>query len=70
MVEAGFPVARSRGEWPYSITWNWAAGYGLVGERRIRLQSRGDWTDGTGSTEQPMNDHDRHPPGALRIGSI
>jgi hypothetical protein len=40
-----------RGKWPYSITWNWSAGYGEVAGRRVGLQLGGKWTDGTGSTE-------------------
>lgn len=40
-----------RGKWPYSITWNWGVGVGLVDEREIALQVGGKWTDGTGSTE-------------------
>ncbi len=40
-----------RGKWPYSITWNWAAGYGEVAGRRVGLQLGGQWTEGTGSTE-------------------
>ena len=27
-----------RGRWPYSVTWNWAAGYGSVAGRRVGLQ--------------------------------
>jgi hypothetical protein len=40
-----------RGRWPYSITWNWAAGYGTVAGHQVGLQLGGQWTDGTGSTE-------------------
>ncbi|GIF14437.1 DUF2804 domain-containing protein [Actinoplanes teichomyceticus] len=36
-----------RGRWPYSATWNWAAG---AGEGRA-IQLGGTWTDGTGTTE-------------------
>ena len=43
-----------RGKWPYSITWNWAAGYGRVAGRRVGLQLGGKWTDGTGSTENGL----------------
>ncbi|MEU4420575.1 DUF2804 domain-containing protein [Actinoplanes sp. NPDC024001] len=39
-----------RGRWPYSITWNWAAG---AGEGRA-IQLGGKWTDGTGSTENAL----------------
>jgi hypothetical protein len=43
-----------RGKWPYSITWNWSAGYGEVDGRRVGLQLGGTWTDGTGSTENGL----------------
>ena len=43
-----------RGKWPYSITWNWAAGYGVVAGRRVGLQLGGKWTDATGSTENGL----------------
>jgi hypothetical protein len=45
---------RGRGRWPYRMTWNWAAGSGLVDGRRIGLQLGGRWTDGTGSTENAV----------------
>jgi len=43
-----------RGRWPYSITWNWGAGYGEVDGRPTGLQVGGKWTDGTGSTENAL----------------
>ncbi len=43
-----------RGRWPYSITWNWGAGYGAVQGRSVGLQVGGRWTDGTGSTENAL----------------
>lgn len=43
-----------RGRWPYSVTWNWAAGFGRVAGRSIGLQLGGAWTDGTGSTENGL----------------
>ncbi len=43
-----------RGRWPYSMTWNWAAGFGHVAGRQIGLQLGGQWTDGTGSTENAV----------------
>jgi hypothetical protein len=43
-----------RGRWPYDITWNWAAGHGLVAGRRLGLQLGGKWTDGTGQTENAL----------------
>ncbi len=39
-----------RGRWPYSMTWNWAAGSGAG--RGIQLG--GQWTAGTGSTENAL----------------
>ncbi|GAA0843260.1 DUF2804 domain-containing protein [Streptosporangium amethystogenes subsp. fukuiense] len=39
-----------RGRWPYSITWNWAAG--SAPGRAIQLG--GKWTDGTRSTENAL----------------
>jgi hypothetical protein len=51
----GFAVLdHGRGKWPYAITWNWAAGYGTVNGRRIGVQLGGQWTDGTGSTENAL----------------
>ena len=43
-----------RGRWPYSITWNWAAGHGTVAGHPVSLQLGGRWTDGTGSTENGL----------------
>ena len=43
-----------RGRWPYSITWNWGAGHGVVDGRALGLQVGGKWTDGTGSTENAL----------------
>lgn len=45
---------RGRGRWPYRMTWNWAAGSGIVDGRRIGLQLGGKWTVGTGSTENAV----------------
>lgn len=39
-----------RGKWPYSVTWNWAAGSGAG--RGLTLG--GKWTDGTGVTENGL----------------
>lgn len=39
-----------RGKWPYSVTWNWAAG--CAPGRAVQLG--GQWTDGTGSTENAL----------------
>lgn len=43
---------RGRGKWPYSMTWNWAAGARPDGS--LGLQLGGKWTDGTGSTENAL----------------
>ncbi|MGB4137555.1 MAG: DUF2804 domain-containing protein [Microbacterium sp.] len=40
-----------RGRWPYDIRWNWGAGSGLSRGRTIGIQVGGQWTVGTGSTE-------------------
>ncbi len=41
-----------RGKWPYSMTWNWAAG--SRADRTLGLQLGGKWTDGTGMTENAV----------------
>lgn len=43
-----------RGRWPYDVSWNWGAGSGRSGGRVIGLQVGGQWTDGTGSTENSI----------------
>lgn len=43
-----------RGRWPYSITWNWAAGSGRCHGHEIGLQFGAKWTDGTPSTENAL----------------
>ncbi|WP_226036559.1 DUF2804 domain-containing protein [Aquibacillus saliphilus] len=40
-----------RGVWPYRSTWNWAAGSGIVNDRKIGLNFGGQWTNGTGQNE-------------------
>jgi len=40
-----------RGIWPYHTTWNWGSASGVRDGRAIGLQLGGQWTDGTGSTE-------------------
>jgi hypothetical protein len=53
-VERGGGAAihdHGRGRWPYDTRWNWAAGHGECGGRRIGLQFGGRWTAGTPSTE-------------------
>jgi hypothetical protein len=43
-----------RGRWPERITWNWGGGAGRVGERVIGLQFGGQWTEGSGATENAV----------------
>jgi hypothetical protein len=40
-----------RGVWPYRTAWNWGAGAGVHDGRTIGLNLGGQWTDGTGFTE-------------------
>ncbi len=41
-----------RGVWPTETTWNWGtAAARIVGVGRVGLQLGGQWTDGTGATE-------------------
>ncbi len=44
-----------RGRWPYSVTWNWAAG----ADRDRAIQLGGKWTDGTGNTENAVFEEGR-----------
>ena len=43
-----------RGRWPYSLSWNWGAGSGVVDGRVIGVQLGGRWTVGTRSTENAL----------------
>jgi hypothetical protein len=43
-----------RGRWPYSARWNWAAGSGVVDGEVRGIQLGGQWTVGTGSTENAL----------------
>ncbi len=44
-----------RGLWPYRMTWNWGAGSGRLPDGRVvGIQVGGQWTDGTGSTENAI----------------
>ncbi len=45
---------RGRGRWPYAMTWNWAAGSGSVAGERRAIQLGGQWTVGTGATENAL----------------
>lgn len=42
---------RGRGRWRYSNVWNWGAGSGVVDGAPRAIQVGGQWTDGTGCTE-------------------
>lgn len=57
-IDAGGPawgvLDHGRGRWPYDVRWNWAAGSGIVDGRRIGIQLGGQWTVGTGSTENGL----------------
>lgn len=54
-VGAGWAVLdRGRGVWPYSMTWNWGTGNGVVDGTHLGLQVGGKWTDGTGATENAL----------------
>ncbi|MFI5297522.1 MAG: DUF2804 domain-containing protein [Polyangiales bacterium] len=43
-----------RGVWPHDTRWNWAAAAGRADRRRIAFNLGGQWTDGTGSTENGL----------------
>ncbi|MBP2242068.1 hypothetical protein J2Z40_002641 [Cytobacillus eiseniae] len=43
-----------RGIWPYRSTWNWASASGVVQGRSVGLNFGGQWTDGTGQTENGL----------------
>jgi len=40
-----------RGKWPYHAVWNWGAASGVTDGRTVGLNFGGQWTDGTGQTE-------------------
>jgi len=43
-----------RGIWPYRTCWNWGAASGLQEGRVVGLNLGGQWTDGTGMTENGL----------------
>nr|WP_281274514.1 DUF2804 domain-containing protein [Aquisalibacillus elongatus] len=43
-----------RGKWPYQSKWNWGAASGFVDGYRIGLNFGGQWTEGTGQTENGL----------------
>lgn len=52
-VEAWGVLDVGRGRWPYRTRWNWGGGAGHAGDRGpvVGLQIGGQWTEGTGFTE-------------------
>ena len=40
-----------RGVWPEHTVWNWGSASGVQGGRTVGLNLGGQWTDGTGMTE-------------------
>ncbi|TFB22816.1 DUF2804 domain-containing protein [Filobacillus milosensis] len=50
-----------RGKWPYQSKWNWGAASGFAEGYRIGLNLGGQWTSGTGQTENGIIiDHQLH----------
>lgn len=45
---------RGRGRWRWANRWNWGAGSGVVEGSTRAIQVGGQWTDGTGSTENGL----------------
>ena len=43
-----------RGIWPYDVTWNWASASGVEDGHVVGLQLGGQWTRGTGMTENAL----------------
>lgn len=43
-----------RGRWPYDINWNWGAAAGHTDGHTLGLQFGGQWTKGTGLTENAL----------------
>ncbi len=43
-----------RGVWPYKVNWNWASASGIQSGKTIGLNIGGQWTDGTGMTENAL----------------
>jgi hypothetical protein len=43
-----------RGIWPYRTTWNWASASGMQSRHTVGLNLGGQWTDGTGMTENGL----------------
>jgi len=55
LMELGSPafgcLDYGRGVWPEHTVWNWGAASGVQGGRTVGLNLGGQWTDGTGMTE-------------------
>lgn len=50
-----FAIANyGRGIWPRHTNWNWAMASQRIGHRRVGLNFGGQWTDGTGMTENAI----------------
>ena len=50
--EAWAALDVGRGRWPYRTTWNWGSGAGRIADGRVvGIQVGGQWTVGTGCTE-------------------
>lgn len=47
-------VDHGRGRWPYDIRWNWGAASGASDGHLVGIQVGGQWTNGTGSTENAV----------------
>lgn len=43
-----------RGRWHRDVRWNWGAGSGTVDGQTVGVQVGGQWTNGTGSTENAL----------------
>jgi hypothetical protein len=43
-----------RGMWAREVTWNWACAAGVVGGRTVGINLGGQWTRGTGQTENAL----------------
>lgn len=53
-VEAFASLDFGRGVWPRRTSWNWGAASGYVDDANIGVNLGGEWTDGTGATENAV----------------
>lgn len=60
--ESWATLDHGRGRWPHDVRWNWGAGSGRLADGRVvGIQVGGQWTEGTGSTENAfLLDHRLH----------